>query len=166
MLHPYSGLVQQPRRSRPVPLNTSLVGKEYAPLELMVERDHVVRFAKAIGEEAAVFLDADAARAAGYPEQLAPPTFVTTMQIMASAQAAADPDLGLDYTRVVHGEQAYEWRRPAHVGDSLRAVPRIAEIKAKGPLEFLVVQSEITDAEGETVLVARTTLLSRGTSGG
>ncbi len=149
-----------------MPLNTSLVGKEYAPLELAVEREHVTRFARAIGEDAAVYLDADAARAAGYPEQLAPPTFVTCMQILASAQAAADPDLGLDYTRVVHGEQAYEWRRPVHVGDALKAVPRIVDIRAKGPLEFLVVQSEITDAAGETVMVARTTLLSRGSAAG
>jgi acyl dehydratase len=149
-----------------VPLNTSLVGKEYAPLELAVEREHVTRFAEAIGEDAAVFLDADAARAAGYPEQLAPPTFVTTMQIMASAQAAADPELGLDYTRVVHGEQAYEYRRPVHVGDALTGVPRIAEIRAKGPLEFLVVESVIRDGDGEPVLVARTTLISRGGAGG
>ena len=147
-------------------LNTSLVGKEYAPLELTVERDHVTRFAESIGEDAPVFRDAGAARAAGYPEQLAPPTFVTTMQIMASAMVAADPDLGLDYTRVVHGSQAYEWKRLVHVGDALRAVPRIASITAKGPLEFLVVESEITDASGEVVIIGRTTLLSRGTAGG
>jgi len=148
-----------------VPLNASLVGKEYAPLQLAVERGHVTRFAEAIGEEAAVFLDAGAARAAGYPEQLAPPTFVTTMQIMASAQAAADPELGLDYTRVVHGEQAYDYRRPVHVGDSLTAVPRIAEIRARGPLEFLVVESDIRDGDGQTVMVARTTLIVRTGSG-
>jgi acyl dehydratase len=148
-----------------MPLNTALVGKEYAPLEMAVERDHVVRFAQAIGEESPVFLDAEAARAAGYPEQLAPPTFVTRMQIMASAQAAADPELGLDYTRVVHGEQAYEYRRPAHVGDALTAVPRIAEIRARGPLEFLVVESDIRDGGGETVMVARTTLIVRTGAG-
>jgi len=144
-----------------VPLNTSLVGKEYAPIEFAVERDHVTRFAEAIGEDAEVFLDADAARAAGYPEQLAPPTFVTTMQIMASAQAAADPELGLDYTRVVHGSQAYEYRRPVRVGDELTAAPRIADIRSRGPLEFLVVESAITDAAGATVVVARTTLIVR-----
>jgi acyl dehydratase len=144
-----------------VPLNTSVVGKEYAPLELSVEREDVIRFAEAIGEDASVFLDTDAAREAGYPEQLAPPTFVTRLQIMASAQAAADPELGLDYTRVVHGEQTYEYRRPVRVGDALTAVPRIAEIRARGPLEFLVVESDIRDAGGETVLVARTTLIVR-----
>jgi hypothetical protein len=147
-----------------VPLNTSLIGKEYAPLSLTVERDHVERFARAIGEGSDVFTDAKAAVAQGYPDQLAPPTFVTTMQIMASAQVAADPDLGLDYTRVVHGEQAYEWKRLAHVGDALTAVPRIADIRVKGPLEFLVVESEIRDGAGDVIMIARTTLLSRGTA--
>lgn len=147
-------------------LNTKLIGKEYAPLSITVEREHVLRFARAIGEDAPVTLDADAARAAGYPDQLAPPTFVTTMQIMTSAQVVADPELGLDYTRVVHGEQAYEWHRPVHVGDRLTAVPRIADISSKGPLEFLVIEAEIRDAAGETVVTARSTLLSRGTAGG
>jgi acyl dehydratase len=145
-----------------VPLNRSLIGKEYPALSLKVERDHVDRFAEAVGEDEAVFRDAAAARAAGYPEQLAPPTFVTTMQIMASAIVAADQDLGLDYTRVLHGSQEYRWRRPVHVGDELRAVPRIAGISGRVPMEFLVVESELTDAAGETVVIARTTLISRG----
>jgi acyl dehydratase len=147
-------------------LNAELIGKEYAPLTITVEREHVLSFARAIAEDAPVILDAEAACAAGYPDQLAPPTFVTTMQIMTSAQIVADPELGLDYARVVHGEQAYEWHRPIRVGDSLTAVPRIAGISSKGPLEFLVVEAEIKDAAGETVVTARTTLLSRGTAGG
>jgi acyl dehydratase len=144
-----------------VPLNAELIGKEYPALSLEVERDHVDRFAQSIGEDGAVFRDPEAARAAGYPEQLAPPTFVTTMQIMASALAAADQELGLDYSRVLHGGQEYEWRRPVHVGDRLTATPRIADISGRGPLEFLVVESVIKDAAGETVVIARTTLLSR-----
>jgi acyl dehydratase len=147
-------------------LNTELIGKEYTPLTVTVEREHVLRFARAVAEDAPVVVDPEAARAAGYPDQLAPPTFVTTMQIMASAEIVADPELGLDYTRVVHGEQAYQWHRPVHVGDSLTAVPRIADISSKGPLEFLVIEAEIEDAAGEPVATARTTLLSRGTAGG
>ena len=146
-------------------LNTELIGKEYAPLTVTVEREHVLRFARAIAEDAPVIVDAEAARAAGYADQLAPPTFVTAMQIMTSAQIVSDPELGLDYTRVVHGEQAYEWHRPVHVGDSLTAVPRIADISSKGPLEFLVIAAEIRDSAGEMVVTARTTLLSRGTAG-
>jgi acyl dehydratase len=149
-----------------VPLNHDLKGKEYGEVTFGVERDRVLQFADAIGEDDLLYRDADAARAAGYPEQLAPPTFVTVMQIMTSGQVVVDPDLGLDYSLVVHGEQEYEWHRPVMVGDQLRATPRLAEIYAKGPNEYLVIESVIQDAAGATVVVARTTLLSRGTARG
>jgi acyl dehydratase len=77
-----------------------------------------------------------------------------------------DPELGLDYSRVVHGEQAYEFARPLVVGDVLSAVPRIADVYAKGPNEFLILEAEIHDAAGELVCVSRSTLLSRGTARG
>jgi acyl dehydratase len=148
-----------------MPLNQSLKGKTYQELTFDVDRDRVTAFAAAVGEDDPRFTDPEAARAEGFPEQLAFPTFPTVLGILASAQVVADPDLGMDYSRVVHGEQAYEWHRPIVVGDRLRAVPRIADVYAKGPNEFLVVEAEITDADGQVVCVARSTLLSRGTAG-
>jgi acyl dehydratase len=147
-----------------MPMDQALKGKEYERMTFEVTAEHVTRFADAIGETRAIFRDGDAARAAGYAGQVAPPTFVTAMQIMASGQVVLDPELGLDYTRVVHGEQSYDWRRPAVVGDVLSAVPRLADIFAKGSNEFLVIEADITDAAGQTVVVARSTLLSRGTA--
>jgi acyl dehydratase len=147
-------------------LNQALEGKQYREVSFTVERDPVNQFCDAIGEDNPIYRDPEAARAAGYPEQLAPPTFVTVMQIMTSGQVVLDQELGLDYSRVVHGEQEYEWSRPVHVGDVLSTVPRLAGIRARGPNEFLVIESDITDQSGATVVVARTTLLSRGTSGG
>ncbi len=149
-----------------MPLNQSLKGKEYKEVSFPVERDRVLQFADAIGEDHPVFRDREAARAAGYEEQLAPPTFVTVMQIMTSGQVVLDQDLGLNYALVVHGEQEYEWHRPVQVGDVLTAIPRIADIYAKGPNEFLVIEAQIRDASGQTVVVGRSTLLSRGTAGG
>jgi acyl dehydratase len=147
-----------------MPLNHELKGKEYQEVAFEVERDRVTEFARAIGEQDPLFLDPEAAREAGFTEQLAPPTFPTVMQIMTSGQVVLDQELGLNYAMVVHGEQEYEWRRPIVVGDVLRATPRIADIYAKGPNEFLVIEAEITDAGGEVVCVARSTLLSRGTA--
>jgi acyl dehydratase len=148
-----------------VPLNSSLKGKEYQEVTFPVQREHVLEFADAIGEDRPLFRDPDAAKAAGYPEQLAPPTFVTKMQIMTSGQVVVDQELGLNYALVVHGEQEYEWRRPVVVGDVLSAVPRIADIYNKKSNEYLVIEAEIKDASGELVVVARSTLLSRGTAG-
>ena len=150
----------------PVALDQSLKGKEYQEVSFVVKREQVLAFADAIGEEDPVFRDAAAAKAAGYPEQLAPPTFATRMQILTSGQVVLDQELGLDYSRVVHGEQAYQWRRPVVVGDVLSATPRVADIYSKGPNEFLVIEAEIRDASAQTVVVARSTLLSRGTAEG
>jgi acyl dehydratase len=149
-----------------MPLNVSLKGKEYGEVTLPVIREQVIEFADAIGEGNPVFRDPEAARAAGYRDQVAPPTFVAKMQIMSSGQVVVDPELGLDYSRVVHGEQEYEWRRPAVVGDVLSATPRIADIFAKKSNEYLIVETDVKDANGETVVIARSTLISRGTGQG
>ena len=146
-------------------LNQALKGKEYQEVEFEVERDRVLQFADAIGEDNPVIRDPAAGQAVGYADQVAPPTFVTRMQMMASGQVVADPDLGLNYAMVVHGEQEYEWRRPVVVGDRLTSVPTIAEIYAKGPHEYLVIEAQARDASsGEVVVVSRATLLSRGTA--
>ena len=147
-------------------LNASLTGKVYQEVEFAVDRTRVLQFCDAIGERGEVFRDPEAARAAGYPEQVAPPTFATVMQIMTSGQVVLDQDLGLNYALVVHGEQEYVYDRPIVVGDTLRATPRIADIYARGAHEYLVIESEVRDAAGARVLVARSTLLSRGTAGG
>jgi acyl dehydratase len=149
-----------------MPLNQSLKGKTYNELDFEVERDRVTQFSVAVGEDDPRFLEEGAARAEGFPEQLAFPTFATVVGILVSAQVVTDQELGLDYTRVVHGEQEYEWKRPIVVGDVLKAVPRIADIYSKGPNEFIVIEAEITDANGEVVCVSRGTLLSRGTAEG
>ncbi|HXJ65378.1 MAG TPA: MaoC family dehydratase N-terminal domain-containing protein [Actinomycetota bacterium] len=147
-------------------LNTALIGKTYGEIDYVVDRDAVNRFVDAIGEQDPIYRDPEAAKAAGYAEQVAPPTFITVIQIQTSGQVVLDQELGLDYSRVVHGEQAYHYERPLVVGDHLRATPRLADIVAKKSNEFLTITSEVHDAAtGELLLTTRSTLISRGTGG-
>ena len=146
-------------------LNTELIGKTYGEIDYTVERDAVNRFVDAIGEQDPIYRDAEAAKAAGYPEQVAPPTFITVIQLMTSGQVVLDQELGLDYSRVVHGEQSYRYERPLVVGEQIKATPRLARIDTKRSNEFLTIESEIHDAAGRLVLMARSTLISRGTGG-
>ena len=137
-------------------LNRDLVGREYEEVSFKVTRDRVVQFADAVGDDDPRYREDDA--------PIAPPTFPTVMQIATGSQVVLDQDLGLDYTRVVHGEQEYVIERPLQAGDELRAKPKIADIYAKGPNEFLVVETVIEDADGNTVVTGRSTLISRGTA--
>jgi acyl dehydratase len=147
-----------------VPLNQSLKGKEYNEVSFTVDRDHVIRFCDAIGEDNPIFRDEAAAKAAGYDGQIAPPTFITALQIQTSGQVVMDQELGLNYSMVVHGEQEYEYTRPLRVGESLTAIPRIADIYFRGRNEFLITEAEIKDETGDVLCVARSTILSRGTA--
>jgi acyl dehydratase len=149
-----------------MPLNRDLRGKVYDPVEYTVDPERVRRFADAIGEDAPAFRDDDSARGGGSDGQLAPPTFVAVMNIAVSGQAVQDPDLGLDYSRVVHGTMEYEWERPARAGETLVAVPRIADVYARGPHEYLVIEAEVRDEAGAMVVRSRSTLISRGTAAG
>jgi acyl dehydratase len=138
-----------------MPLNRDLIGREYQETSFNVTRDRIVQFADAIGD--------DDPRYRG-DEPIAPPTFPTVVQIASGGQVVLDPELGLDYTRVVHGEQEYAAERPLRAGDRLSAKPRIADIYARGPNEFLVVETAYVDESGATVCTGRSTLISRGTA--
>ena len=135
-------------------LNKELIGREYEEVSFKVTRDRIVQFADAIGDDDPVYREGET--------PIAPPTFPTVMQIATGSQVVLDQDLGLDYTRVVHGEQEYVIERPLRSGDELRAKPRIADIYARGPNEFLVVETVIRDADENVVVTGRSTLISRG----
>lgn len=130
-----------------MPLNLALEGKAYPPVRFVVEAEHVRRFAAAIGEDAGGV----------------PPTFVTLPEIQAGlARVVADPELGLDFTRVVHGGQEYEWRRPLAIGETLEVRSTIEDIRTKGGHWFLTLRTEMRDRTGAVVVTARSMLVERG----
>jgi acyl dehydratase len=146
-------------------LNTALVGKQYAPLPpYAVSREKIREFATAIGDPAPAYTDPEAAVALGYPDVIAPPTFPFVLGRDALAQAMFDPELGLDYSRVVHGEQTFSYERPIHAGDVLIGHSRIADIRAAGPNELLVSECELRTSDGELVVTSRSLIISRGTA--
>lgn len=149
-----------------MPLNQDLVGKTYSSITYEVGREKIREFATAVGETGSIYRDLEAAKEEGYPEQVAPLTFATVLHILSGPVVLADPELRLDYSRVVHGEQEFEYHRPIMAGDVLTATPRIADISSRGPLEFLRIETTITDEADAVVVVARATLISRGTAGG
>jgi hypothetical protein len=92
-----------------------------------------------------------------------PPTFVTAPEIAAGlARVVADPELGLDLSRVLHGEQAYTWSRAIEPGERLTARASIASIRGRPTLEFLTLRTEIAGGDGTIVCVATSTLIVRG----
>lgn len=146
-------------------LNRALVGKSYPASEpYEVGREKVREFADAIGDANPAYRDRSAAEALGHSDVVAPPTFLTVLGYRTGAAVVGDPELGLDYSRVVHGEQRFVHHRPVRPGDVLVGVPTVTDIRAAGRNELLTITSEIGTTDGERVCTAVNTLVSRGTA--
>ena len=144
-------------------INRDYVGRAFPasdPYE--VSRVKIAEFAAAIGDPNPVYRDAAAARAAGYPDVIAPPTFAIVISTAAAGAAIADPGLGLNYAMVVHGEQRFDYARPLAAGDVVTAQPTITDIRDAGRNVMLTTSTEIKTTAGEIVCTAVSTLVERG----
>jgi N-terminal half of MaoC dehydratase len=119
-------------------------GKVYPPVSFEVTPAHVESFRAVVGG----------------PEGV-PPTFATAAEFTAMPQVVADRELALDFTRVVHGSQAYEHHRPMRAGERLTATLRIETIRVRGLNGFLTIVTELTDAGGDLVCTATSTMIER-----
>jgi hypothetical protein len=130
-----------------VTLNGNLEGKTYPPVRFTLDADRVRVFGDAVGH-----------RGPGVP-----PTIVTVPEIEAGlSNVVSDPELGVDLSRVLHGEQAYEWARPLAVGETLTAEAVIENVRRKGAMGFLTIRTELRDEAGQLVASGRSTLIVRG----
>jgi acyl dehydratase len=146
-----------------VAINRDYVGRTFPPSEpYEVSRVKIAEFAAAIGDPSPVFRDRAAARAAGHPDVIAPPTFAIVLSMASAGVAISDPGLGLNYAMVVHGEQRFEYERPILAGDVLIAQPTITDIRDAGRNVMLTTSTQIRTADGELVCTAIGTLVERG----
>jgi acyl dehydratase len=149
-----------------VPLDASYVGRTYPPTPpYQVGREKIREFARAIGATDGAHLDPAAARALGYADVVAPPTFPVVLATEANEQVVRDPALGVDYSRVVHGDQRFRYTRPVVAGDELTAVTTIEEIMSKAGHDFLTTRHDVTTLAGEPVVSIWCKLVIRGEEG-
>jgi acyl dehydratase len=127
-----------------------------------VSRVKIAEFAAAIGDPNPLYTDGDAAREAGYPDVIAPPTFPIVIAMAATGAAVGDPGLGLNYAMVVHGEEKFEYSRPLHAGDVVTAQATISGIRELRSMTMLTTSTEIRTLDGEHVCTAISTLVERG----
>ena len=146
-----------------MPANKDFVGRTFpATKPYEVSRVKIAEFADAIGDPSPVFRDRDAAVAAGYPDVIAPPTFPIVVTMASSGSAVADPELGINYALVVHGEQRFEYTRPLHAGDVVTAQSTIESIREVGSNVLMNTRTDLRTVAGEHVCTAFSIIVERG----
>jgi acyl dehydratase len=161
-------------------VDTSVIGKPTSRRRVVVERGPIANFAKAVKDENPVYQDPDAAKAAGFDDIPAPPTFTFSVGHWGSF-----PELQKDLEEVkgnpmmdtmgklmagggliLHGEQEFEYHRPVTAGQVLRGEGKITDVYEKTSkdrtMTFIVMETVWTDDKtGEPVVTERFNLIHR-----
>jgi acyl dehydratase len=144
-------------------VNTGFSGRTYPPTApYAVGREKIREFAEAVGAKDAVHVDQVQARARGYRDVIAPPTFAVLIAQKCERQFVADPRAGIDFSRLVHGEQRFVHHRPITADDEIVGVLTIDSVKTAGGSAMVTTRTELSTIEGEPVCTATSTVVIRG----
>jgi acyl dehydratase len=142
-------------------LDRSLIGRASDPVAIDVEKGAILRFVEAIGDPNPIYQDEAAAKAAGFPGLVAPPTFAVSL----GSNERFRHSLDLGTRSLLHGEQQIELNRPIVAGDRLTVRSKVADVQeragASGPMDVLVVEDEGRDDKGELVFRTRAMFILR-----
>ena len=149
----------------PIQINKRVLGKEFPPYAVTVERGKIREFARAIGDLNPFYIDDRVGQASEWGDTIAPPTFPITFRDEGADTSALLRELGTDISRVLHGEQEFEIHRPLQPGQTYLCRARVVDIYEKsgksGPMAFVVRETTITDRDNEVVATMRAVTVVR-----
>jgi acyl dehydratase len=145
-----------------VPVKTEAVGRSYEPVTYAVGREKIREYAHAVGETNPLYLDVEAARAAGHADVVAPPMFAVVYSARAVMPAMFDPDVEMNFAMMVHGGQAFEWGPLVVAGDEISTTATVKSITERDEMGFYVFESVSVNDRGEQVAKGTWTNIVRG----
>ena len=143
-------------------MNREMVGFVYPDSKpVLVTQEHIASFANAIGDPNPIYFDEVSAQKLGHKTVCAPPTFPISVSMKAMEDSFHDPRLNMDYSRIVHSDQRFEYVRPIQVGDELVVRTVVEEIKALGNNDMATFRTEVY-SKNELVVTGWSKLVVRG----
>lgn len=140
-------------------IDQSMIGLRSKPYTAVAEKEKARQFAEAIGDLNPLYKDEGYASQTVYGETTIPPTFLIALG------NNAELPIRLDVRRMLHGEQAFIYHRPVRYGEKLECTMSVADIYEKdgksGPMQFLVLDTEMKDENGQLVAVSKNTIVYR-----
>jgi acyl dehydratase len=144
-----------------VPVNTEAIGKTYPVTTYAVGREKVREYAHAVGETNPLYLNVEAARDAGSADVVAPPMFAVVYQGRAITPALFDPEVGIDFPRMLHGGQEFRWGPVVVAGDEIATTTTVKDINLRGGMIFYLFEVDSRNQRGDTVCTGLWTNLVR-----
>jgi acyl dehydratase len=139
-------------------LNTELVGKKYEPLTYEVTAEAIAKYAEATNDLNERYLGGD--------DVVAPPVFPIVPAGQAFAPALFDPELQVNFLRLVHGSEEHIFHKPLRAGTTLTLAAEVESIEQKESGETLTLKADLVDGDGDLAVEVRGIMFIRGKGGG
>ena len=124
-----------------------VAGRTYPAVTFEIDADRVAAFARAIGAD---------------PVAGVPPTFAAVYALGATApQLFGDPEAAIDFAKLLHAEQEFEWTRHPQPGETVTSQGRIASDMSRRGIRFVSFETESTGADGDGICKSRALFVIR-----
>jgi len=145
-----------------VPVNPDAVGRTYGPFDpYEVTRVKIREFAEAVDARSGAHFQPEIARAEGYPDVVAPTTFAVLIAQQAEFYVVVDPEVGVDFTKVVHADERFTHHRPLVAGDVVTTTVTVENIVQRAGISMVTTRAEIVDEDNAPVATVSSTLVVR-----
>lgn len=144
-------------------LDKSIIGITSEEYTFEIENRHVKQFREAIGDDNPLYHDEDYAKKTLYEGTIVPPTFPIAMN-----DGNVSLPIELDHRRMLHGEQEFIYYKPVRPGEKYHCQMRVSDLYERdgksGKMQFLKLDTEIKNTEGELVCISRMNIIYRSLS--
>ena len=125
----------------------AVAGRVYQKVRFEIERHRVADFARAIGAD---------------PDEGVPPTFAAVYSLGVTApHLFMDEDAAVDFARLLHAEQEFEWQRHPRVGEIVTSQGRVASDASRRGMRFVSFETDTTDSSGAPICKSRALFVIR-----
>ena len=139
---------------------SEIIGTHFRyPDYYLVGREKIREFAKAIQSEDPLHFDEEAAKAAGYPDVVAPLTFIAIPGRQVQLEIFRNFDVGINLARVIHRDQKILYHRPIVAGDKLYFDSYLDSVIESHGTVISELRSEVTDENGQPVMTTVVTMI-------
>ncbi|MFF2528032.1 MaoC family dehydratase N-terminal domain-containing protein [Brevibacillus sp. NPDC058079] len=143
-----------------------LIGLEFKPYTMPVEKGKIKELALAIGDDNPIYYDLEVAKKEGYDGIPIPPTFLQVIDLWGGMGSVEKMEkLGLKLARVLHGQQSYEYLGDIVAGDVLSVTSKVVDAETKtgssGSMDLVTSENQYRNQRGELVAITRNTIVHR-----
>ena len=145
-----------------MPIDTKFIGREYKPVIYVVGQEKIKEYALAVGDLNPLYIDPEFAKKSKYSTVVAPPMFVVVFAKESMFNLFLDNELNLNISRLVHGEQEFNFHEVVKANDSIKTISKIKNIYQKNNNDFIELETNSYNQNNELVVNGLWTFIIRG----